>query len=151
LLIASTLHDYEMAKAYDDDLRRKILQSYERKEGTIPQIASRFGVSEGYVEKLRSQYLRTGKMERILHRHGRKPKFTPLVREQLQTWLKSQPDLTLKQLQKKLEQEEQLHSSQFSIWTTLKKMGLRLKKSWSTPKSKTRRESSSYARRGSRK
>jgi len=139
-----------MAKAYDDDLRRKILQSYERKEGTIPQIAIRFGVSEGYVEKLRSQYLRTGKMERIRHRHGRKSKFTPLVREQIQAWLESQPDLTLKQLQKKLEQEEHLHSSQFSIWTTLRKMGLQLKKSWSTPKSKSRRESSS-ARRGGKK
>lgn len=140
-----------MAKAYDDDLRRKILQSYEQKEGTIPQIASRFGVSEGYVEKLRSQYLRTGKMERTRHRHGRKSKFTPLVREQLQTWLESQPDLTLKQLQKKLEQEEHLHSSQFSIWTTLRKMGLRLKKSWATPRSKSRRKSSNYATRGSKK
>jgi len=136
-----------MAKAYDDDLRRKILQSYERKEGTIPQIAIRFGVSEGYVEKLRSQYLRTGKMERNRHRHGRKSKFTPLVREQLQAWLERQPDLTLKQLQKKLEQEEDLYSSQFSIWTTLRKMGLRLKKSWSTPKRKSRRKSSSYAKR----
>ena len=140
-----------MAKAYDDDLRRKILQSYERKEGTIPQLAIRFGVSEGYVEKLRSQYLRTGKMERNRHRHGRKTKFTPLVQKQLQAWLESQPDLTLKQLQKKLEQEEHLQSSQFSIWTTLRKMGLRLKKSWSTPRSKPRRESRSYARRGSRK
>lgn len=140
-----------MAKAYDDDLRRKILESYERKEGTIPQIAIRFGVSEGYVEKLRSQYLRTGKMERTRHRHGRKSKFTPLVRERLQAWLESQPDLTLKQLQKKLEQEEHLHSSQFSIWTTLRKMGLRLKKSWSTPKNKSRPESSSRARRDSRK
>ena len=140
-----------MAKAYDDDLRRKILQSYERKEGTIPQIAIRFGVSEGYVEKLRSQYLRTGKMERIRRPHGRKSKFTPLLRQQLQSWLESQPDLTLKQLQKKLEQEAHLHSSQFSIWTTLKKMGLRLKKSWSAPRNKPRSESSSRAKRVNRK
>jgi transposase len=70
----------------------------------------------------------TGQAERIPHRPGRKPKFTPPIRERLRSWLKSQPDLTLKELQKKLEQEERLHSSQFSIWTTLGKMGLRLKK-----------------------
>ena len=140
-----------MAKAYDDDLRRKILQSYERKEGTLPQMAIRFGVSEGYVEKLRSQYLHSGKMERVRHHPGRKPKFTPPIRERLRSWLKGQPDLTLKELQKKLEQEERLHSSQFSIWTTLRKMGLRLKKSRSMPRSKTRRGSSSSARRISRK
>jgi len=140
-----------MAKAYDDDLRRKILQSYARKEGTIPQTAIRFGVSEGYVEKLRSQYLHTGKMERIRHSPGRKPKFTPPIRERLRDWLKSQPDLTLQELQKKLEHQERLHSSQFSIWKTLRKMGLRLKKSRSTPRSKTRRGSSNSAKRISRK
>src|SRR4051812_3288786 len=140
-----------MAKAYDDDLRRKILQSYERQEGTLAQTAVRFGVSQRYVEKLRSQYLRTGNMERVRHRPGRKPKFTPPIREQLRAWLKSQPDLMLKELQKKLEQQEHLHSSQFSIWTTLRKMGLRLKKSRSTPKSKTRRGSSSSAKPTNRK
>jgi transposase len=103
------------------------------------------------VGKLVAHKRQTGQAERIPHRPGRKPKFTPPIRERLRSWLKSQPDLTLKELQKKLDQEERLHSSQFSIWITLGKMGLRLKKSRSMPKSKTRRGSSSSAKPTSRK
>src|SRR5437588_7739200 len=140
-----------MAKALGDDLRCRILQCCEEGEQTQEEIAQRFKVSVRYVGKLVAHKRRTGQAERIPHHPGRKPKFTLPIRERLKSWLKSQPDLTLKELQKKLKQEERLDSSQFSIWTTLKKMGLRLKKSRSTPKNKTRRGSSSNARRTSRK
>lgn len=139
-----------MAKTYADDLRCRILQCCEEGRQTQEEIAERFKVSVRYVGKLVAHKRRTGQAERIPHHPGRKPKFTPPIRERLNSWLKSQPDLTLRQLQKKLEQEERLHSSQFSIWTTLRKMGLRLKKSRSTPKSKTRRGSSNNAKRISR-
>ena len=140
-----------MASPHSDDLRRRILEAYLGKEGTREQMAARFRVSFGYVKKILRHYKRTQKMERTRHRPGRKPKFTPPIREQLRAWLKSQPDLTLRELQEKLWQEERLRSSQASLWTTLKKMGLRLKKSRSMPKSKTRRGSSSSGRRISRK
>jgi len=140
-----------MRKAFGDELRRRILQCCEEGQQTQEEIAQRFKVSVRYVGKLVAHKRQTGQAERIPHRPGRKPKFTPPIRERLRSWLKSQPDLTLKELQKKLEQEERLHSSQFSIWTTLGKMGLRLKKSRSTPRSKTRRGSSSSVKRTSRK
>lgn len=132
-------------------MRRRILQCCEEGKQTQEEIAQRFQVSVRYVGKLVAHKRQTGQAERIPHRPGRKPKFTPPIRERLRSWLKSQPDLTLKELQKKLDDEERLHSSQFSIWTTLGKMGLRLKKSRSMPKSKTRRGSSSSAKRTSRK
>jgi len=140
-----------MAKPYGDDLRRKILQCCEEGKQNQEEIAQRFKVSVRYVGKLVAHKRRTGQAERIPHRPGRKPKFTPAIRERLRSWLKSQPDLTLKELQQKLEDQARLHSSQFSIWTTLGKMGLRLKKSRSMPKSKTRPGSSSSAKRTSRK
>jgi transposase len=140
-----------MAKAFGDDLRRRILQCCEEGQQTQEEIAQRFKVSLRYVGKLVAYKRRTGQAERIPHRPGRKPKFTPAIRERLKSWLKSQPDLTLKELQKKLQQEERLHSSQFSIWATLGKIGLRLKKSRSTPKNKTRRRFNSSARCTSRK
>jgi transposase len=140
-----------MAKAFGDELRRRIVQCCEEGKQNQGEIAQRFKVSVRYVGKLVAHKRQTGQAERIPHRPGRKPKFTPPIRERLRSWLKSQPDLTLKELQKKLDQEERLHSSQFSIWTTLGKMGLRLKKSRSMPKSKTRRGSSSSAKPTSRK
>lgn len=140
-----------MAKAFGDDLRRRILQCCAEEKQTQEEIAQRFKVSLRYVGKLVAHKRETGQAERIPHHPGRKPKFTPPLRERLRSWLKSQPDLTLKELQKKLEQEERLHSSQYSIWTTLGKMGLRLKKSRSTPRNKTHRGSSSSARHISKK
>lgn len=140
-----------MASPHSDDLRRRILEAYLRKEGTREQMAARFRVSFGYVKKILRHYKRTKKMERVRHRPGRKPKFTPPIREQLRAWLKSQPDLTLAELKEKLWQTEQLSSSQVSLWTVLGKMGLRLKKSRSMPKNRIRRGSSSSVRRTSRK
>ena len=50
-----------MANPYSDDLRRRILEAYAQGEGTQQQLAGRFRVSVGYVAKIRSQQLRTGR------------------------------------------------------------------------------------------
>jgi transposase len=135
-----------MAKAYSDDLRRKILQVWEEGEETQEQIGEDFRVSARYIRKILYQQRQTGKMERVPHHPGRKPRFTPLIREQMQVWLQEQPDLTLAELQEKLRQGSQLRVSLPSIWVVLKKMGLRLKKSRSMPKNKTPNRSGSSAR-----
>ena len=51
-----------MAKSYSDDLRRRILEAYAQGEGTQAQLALRFRVSLGYVEKIRGQQRGTGQM-----------------------------------------------------------------------------------------
>ena len=136
-----------MAKAYSDDLRRRILQAYEQKEGSEPELARRFRVSLGYVKKIRRQLRRSGKMERIPHQAGRKPKFTEPVREDLRRWLQQQPDLTLMELRERLRTQVRLPVSVPALWVVLRKIGLRLKKSHSTPKSGTRRPTGSGGRR----
>ena len=120
-----------MAKSYSDDLRRRILEAYGQGEGTPAQLAQRFRVSVGYVEKIRGQQRRTGQMERVPHQPGRKPKFTEPIREQLRGWLRQRPDSTLVELQEKLAHEKQLRVSVPALWSVLGKMGLRLKKSHS--------------------
>lgn len=136
-----------MAKPYSDDLRRRILQAYAQGEGTQAQLAQRFRVSVGYVEKVRGQQIRTRKMERVPHHPGRKPKFTEPIRDQLRGWLRQQPDLTLAELQEKLVHEKQLPVSVPSLWVVLGKMGLRLKKSHSTRVSETRKSTANGGRR----
>ena len=140
-----------MARAYSDDLRRRILQAYEQKEGSEPDLARRFRVSLGYVKKIRQQRRRTGKMERIPHQPGRKPKFTEPIREQLRSWLQQQPDLTLVELQEHLLRQAHLPVSVPALWVVLRKIGLRLKKSHSTRKSGTRKPTGSGAKRSESK
>jgi transposase len=75
-----------MAKSYSDDLRRRILEAYEQEEVSQRQLAQRFRVSLGYVEKIRGQQLRTGNKERIPHHPGRKAKLTEAIRERLRAF-----------------------------------------------------------------
>jgi len=91
-----------MARAYCDELRRRILQADAQEEGSEAGLARRFCVSVSYVKKLRRQLRHTGKMERVAHPPGRQPKFTEPVREQLRRWLEQQPDLTLAERQEQL-------------------------------------------------
>ena len=65
-----------MARAYSNDLRRKILEAYGRGSVSLEELAQRFGVSHGYTKKIRKQ--------------------------QLRTWIGEQPDLTLAELQQRL-------------------------------------------------
>ncbi len=43
----ANLQPAAMARAYSDDLRRKIFEAYAQKEGTQPELAKRFHVSLG--------------------------------------------------------------------------------------------------------
>jgi len=126
-----------MAKAYSDDLRRRFLSAYEQGEGTLEELAERFMVSLAYGKKLRGQLQRTGQMERVEQRRGTPRKLLDQPREQLRHWLIAVPDLTLDQLQQKLGEDCGVHISRAQVARALKRMGLRLKKSHSTPASAT--------------
>ena len=122
-----------MAKAYSDDLRRRFLSAYEQGEGTLEELAERFMVSLAYGKKLRGQLQRTGQMERVEQRRGTPRKLLDQPREQLRHWLVAVPDLTLDQLQQKLGEDCGVQISRAQVARALKRMGLRLKKSHSTP------------------
>ncbi|MEE9138338.1 MAG: hypothetical protein V3V07_07335 [candidate division NC10 bacterium] len=140
-----------MAQAYSNDLRRKLLEAHEQGRGTLEELAEEFGVSLGYAKKISAALRRTGRMERIEQRHGRINQVTPLVQERLREWLRQQPDRTLAELQRQLREQRQVSLSIPRLWVVLRQMKLRLKKSRSTPRSRTRRKTGSAARLGGRR
>jgi transposase len=131
-----------MAKSYADDLRRKLLQAYDRGEGTLDQLAKRFSVSAPWAWKISAQRKRSGQMERVEQRRGDGRKVTVEVQERLRGWVQAQPDATLAELQQKLEKAHHLQVSIGRLWQVLRQMGLRLKKSHSTPVNATRKRTS---------
>jgi transposase len=139
-----------MAKAYEDDLRRKFLIAYENGDGTLEELAEDFHVSLGWAKKISAAHTRTGVMERRVHRPGRKATVGEEQRKQLLSWVANEPDLTLAQLQIRLDQQAGVAVSQVAIWRWLKRLGLRLKKSHSTPRSETPKRTSSGAGSSSR-
>ena len=139
-----------MAQAYSNDLRRKLLEAHEQGRGTLEELAEEFGVSLGYAKKISAALRRTGRMERTEQRHGRINQVTPLVQERLREWLRQQPDRTLAELQRQLREQMRVSLSIPRLWVVLRQMKLRLKKSRSTPRSRTRRKTGSAARLGGR-
>ena len=129
-----------MARAYSDDLRRKLLEAYEEKAGSLTELAARFRVSVSWAKTISATRKRTGRMEKPpAGPRGPRSRLTPAVREQLRGWISQQPDLTLMEMRQRLSAELQLSVSMGRLWTVIREMGLRLKKSHSTPPSKTRR------------
>src|SRR5271167_100077 len=131
-----------MAKSYADDLRRKLLQAHDRGEGSLQQLAERFSVSVPWAWKISAQRKRSGQMERVEQRRGTVRKVTAAVEQQLREWVQAQPDLTLAELQQKLAKAQHLRVSIGRLWQVLRQMGLRLKKSHSTPANATRKRTS---------
>ena len=139
-----------MAQAYSNDLRRKLLEAHEQGRGTLEELAEEFGVSLGYAKKISAALRRTGRMERTEQRHGRINQVTPLVQERLREWLRQQPDRTLAELQRQLREQMHVSLSIPRLWVVLRQMKLRLKKSRSMPRSRTRRKTGSVGKLGGR-
>ena len=137
-----------MAKAYSDDLRRKLLEAHDRGEGSLRELAKRFGVSVPWAWKVSRQRKRTGQMERIEQRHGPRSRITAEVQASLRQLVRQQPDANLVELQQRLWASQRLRVSFQHLWRVLQRLGLRLKKSRSTPKNKMRPRSKPVARRG---
>ena len=124
-----------MGKSLGDDLRRKLLFAYDQGEGTLEELAGRFLVSVGWAKKISAARNRTGQAERVPHKPGRKPAAGAEAQQQVRAWFVQQPDLTLAEVKQKLLSEASVSLSLPQVWKLLRKMGLRLKKSRSTPPS----------------
>ena len=126
-----------MPQPYSDDLRGKLLEAYEAGEGTLRQLAKRFHVSWGYSKKIRAQQLRTGQKQRPPQtRHGPPGRVTAEVQQQLRSALRQQPDLTLAELQQRIQQRTGVELRRSWLWVWLQRLGLRHKKNRSGRKNK---------------
>lgn len=141
-----------MAKAYSDDLRCKFIESHQQGDGSLEELAERFRVSVGWAKLVSAAFRRTGSALRPpVGRPGRRSRFTPEIRQRVCVWIAQQPDLTLHELQTQLRRELRLTASIGRLWSLLRELGLRLKKSRSTPPSRTPRKANSGEVSGAKK
>jgi transposase len=138
----------QMPEPYSNDLRRKFFQAYDRGEGSLKELAKRFSVSKDWAKKLSARRTKTGEVEIGVWRHGPQSQVTAAIREWIERQMRRQPDLTLHELQHRLEREQRLRLSVGWIWVLLRRWGLRHKKNRSVPRSRTRGRTSGAARGG---
>ena len=141
----------QMPEPYSNDLRRKFFQAYDRGEGSLKELAKRFGVSEDWAKKLSARRRKTGQIEIGAWRHGPQSRVTAAIREWIERQMRRQPDLTLHELQQRLEREQRLQLSVGWIWILLRRWGLRHKKNRSAHRSRIRARTSGAAKHGGSK
>jgi len=130
-----------MARAYSDDLRRKVLSAYAAGKGTMRELAERFDVSYGWVLKIAAAQRQSGSSKRVPQRRAPSRIDADLIRRLVE----AQPDIVLVELQQKAA-EHGVRASTVHLWRILGKLGLRLKKSHSTPPSATAKKTAVSAK-----
>lgn len=139
-----------MARAYEDDLRRKIFEAHAKGHGSFRKLATVFGVSLGYVEKIFRQRQASGQPERMRYRPGPKSRLTPEVSARIAALIEAHPDLTVAELRERLALDSGVKMSWSMVRLWVVQLGLRLKKSRSTPSSGIRKQIASAAKSSSR-
>jgi transposase len=135
-----------MARAYEDDLRRKIFEAHAKGHGSFRKLAAVFGVSLGYVEKTFRQRQASGQPERVRYRPGPKSRLTPEVSARIAALVAAHPDLTVAELRERLAHDSGVKMSWSMVRLWLEQLGLRLKKNRSTLSSGTRKQTASVAK-----
>src|SRR5581483_3037831 len=109
---------------YSQDLRKRVIDTVERGDGSLRQIANRFLVSLSFVVRLVRHYHTTGSLEPKPHGGGRQPALSPAQFERLAALIQKTPDATLEELRQSLGVE----CSTMAIVRALKKLKITRKK-----------------------
>jgi transposase len=109
--------------AYSQDLRKRVIATVERGEGSLRQIARRFLVSLSFVTRLLHRYRTTGSLA-PKHGGGRQPALGPAQLERLRALIEKKPDATLAELRRSLG----VACSTMAIVRALKKLRITRKK-----------------------
>ena len=89
-------------QAYSQDLRQRILDTVQRGEGSLRQIARRFLVSISFVTRLLHLHRSTGSLQPKPHGGGNPAVLGPEDLERLRELVRQQPDATLEELRQRL-------------------------------------------------
>lgn len=131
---------------YSIDLRRKILQAYERRIGSQRALADIFGVSLSFVEKLLRRHRTTGAIAPKPHAGGQRPRLDVAAQALVRQLVHEQPDATLEELCTRAAEMTGIRVSVPTMCRLVQRLGLPRKKSHSMRRSATPSESSRRGR-----
>jgi transposase len=115
-------------KPYSQDLRIKIIQAYQNKEGSIRNLADRFSVSSSTVWLLLRRYRVTGSVRPKPHGGGQVSMMDPERLSVLRELVRQKNDATLAELRDRFHQRTGLLVSTGTLSLALKKLNLSRKK-----------------------
>ena len=126
---------------YSNDLRRRIVETYESGEHTLAEVADLFSVSLATVKNFLRRHRETGSPDALPHGGGRRPALNEKARLFIREALQQDNDLTLDELRRRLQSKHQQAVSRPTLCRLLQALDLPRKKSRSTLPSATPRAS----------
>jgi transposase len=118
------VEEKEMPAPYSNDMRCKVLEAYQNGEGSVEEVASNFGVSTSFVDRLLKRYRETGLIDPKPPGQGNPPSFTEEDCTKLKSYLQDNPDATLKEMRDYCGVDCSLET----VSQTLKRLGITRKK-----------------------
>jgi transposase len=104
------------------DLRQRVAQAVDRKEGTLRELARRFAVSPSFITRLLALRRQTGSLGPRPHRSGPPPTLDEAGLERLLRLVRDRPDAILDELAR------EMGCGRMTIWRALRKLRISRKK-----------------------
>ena len=123
-------------KAYSNDLRTRIVEAYDKQEGSIRQLADRFAIDFTTVWRLLVHYRYTGKVDPKPHGGGQPPKIDEVGLEQLRQLVVETSDATVVELQQQFEQTAHITVSRATVGRAL--LNIKLTRKKNNPRHRTK-------------
>lgn len=115
-------------KPYSNDLRKKVIDAYRNREGSLREIAARFSVSLNFVWLLLQRYKKTGRVDPKPHGGGKKRKIEGVNLIILRQLVERRSDATLRELRQLFFERTGIQVSDSTIWQALWRLGFTRKK-----------------------
>jgi transposase len=131
---------------YSRDLRLRVVQAYEHREGSMRQLAGRFRLSLSCVRDLLSRFRATGDVAPKPPGGGAPAKLDARGRDALKTLVHATPDATLQELRTRLAATQQVLVSPATISRALTNLGLPRKKNLSRRRARAARRPTATGR-----
>jgi transposase len=131
-------------KAYSIDLRQKVLDAYQRQEGSQRQLANRFSVSLSFIQDLLKRYREDGTIAPRAHGGGANAKLNEGQVALVERLVEEDNDGILEELCDRLEQRSGVRISRATMGRLTQKLLLTRKKSRSMPVNETPNECNGY-------
>ena len=123
--------------AYANDLRHKLLQAIDSRQGSQSRLAEIFGVSLSWIKGVVRRRRETGSPDVLPHGGGQRRKLNAAQRKELLLYVEAHPDALLRESQNWLDVTHHIDLSLSSLSRLLTSMNLPRKKSHSTPPNAT--------------
>ena len=115
-------------RPYSTDLRERIVDAYDKAEGSLRELAKRFKVAPKTVQNYLNRKRETGSVEPRPHGGGPTPKLDDAGVRELRTVVDEKNDRTLDEIANELERRCKVRVGRSTVWRITERLGITRKK-----------------------